>query len=451
MRYRSSIIRIAALTALLAVVAGCRGAAKGSAYDRWGITKPVGDDWAEARLASGYELIYRLEYQDALKEYENVVERFPNSAEAHLGKSIALRYLGRLDEAAVESEQALKLDPEAVGLLLNHGDLLAPTRGAAWPTPMSEEERRELSNEFEKRAAAVKHPLAVYAHTQLWANYFGNGELTKSRAELRALGEAGYFPTVLEELAYNMLVGLEPDAVLFTNGDNDTYPLFVLQEHGGFRPDVRVVNLNLLNLPKVAKMLRDSLGVPIAMTDEQIGRLRAEKDMATGRLKLPADFLVGEIVRESRKSKRPVYFAITVHDDRRRDYEGQLVLEGMVYRIGDEANGGRADREKIARNLAEVYRLGNLFADEPWPENLSPITRRVEPLGVNYAVLYHEVASHHRERNAAEDASRCYREAVRLLEHAGVKDGARSVCEEWLEYRPDDPEARQAKQRLGQS
>ena len=52
---------------------------------------------------------------------------------------------------------------------------------------------------------------------------------------------------VMRDFAINYLNSLEPNAIVFCNGDNDTFPLWYVQEVEGVRPDVKIINLSYLN------------------------------------------------------------------------------------------------------------------------------------------------------------------------------------------------------------
>jgi len=74
------------------------------------------------------------------------------------------------------------------------------------------------------------------------------------------------------------LQSCEPDAILFTNGDNDTFPLWYLQDVEGVRRDIRIVNLSLVNTPWYISQLKHqepygAKKVAISLTDQEIEQI----------------------------------------------------------------------------------------------------------------------------------------------------------------------------------
>jgi hypothetical protein len=81
---------------------------------------------------------------------------------------------------------------------------------------------------------------------------------------------------VARDFAHNYLVTCDPEAVLITFGDNDTFPLWYIQDVEDVRTDIRVANHMLASgdwyVHQLARKVNDSDPLPFTITNEQYGR-----------------------------------------------------------------------------------------------------------------------------------------------------------------------------------
>jgi len=201
------------------------------------------------------------------------------------------------------------------------------------------------------------------------------------------------------EYAYNILQSCEPNAILFTYGDNDTFPLWCIQDLYGIRRDVRIVQLQLATMMWNVKQLKldnawghnaiklstftddllklpdddvikklDWTPAPVNMPiSAQAARWITGDSTATAtifnwtpKFVLPSDQVVLDIIKNNIET-RPICYSATVPESSRAGLNKYLIYEGLTARVtpfeqpaDQNGLGGSIQPERFAEAVFRV-------------------------------------------------------------------------------------------------
>lgn len=161
-----------------------------------------------------------------------------------------------------------------------------------------------------ERATALD-PAYLDPWHSLVVNYMEQGDREKVNVALRRLLEGRAVEDAVMDYSYNMLISLDQNAILITNGDNDTYPGWILTKLLNIRADVEIVNRSCLNADWYSFWIMKE-GVPTFTSRPDLDTLEKQFAQRSEHNGLLGDTLLARLIGAADRAGRPVYFAATV-------------------------------------------------------------------------------------------------------------------------------------------
>ena len=229
--------------------------------------------------------------------------------------------------------------------------------------------------------------------------YVRQNDYDKTEEFCRKLYNSKSYPEYYLYLGYNYLSAADENSIIFTNGDNDTFPLWILQNVHNYRKDILVLNVNLAYDPHYLEKLLVSKGI----------KWKKKKNYQFSDL---MDFLIEKYPEKS------LYFGITVMDQFKSKYQKNLYNEGFLEKYSNKKYNNLA---VFINNMENKYLFDLLrmnFYKEDIPERSHIDTR----MNMNYLALTMRLSEHYSQSGSKGRAEKWKLLSIKLAEKAGRKD-----------------------------
>jgi len=237
------------------------------------------------------------------------------------------------------------------------------------------------------------------------SHYEFTGQEKKLKEFCEKLYESKDIAPGLINYNYNVLMSTEKDAILFTNGDNDTYPLWMLQKALGLREDVTVLNISITRAGK-----------------DYLERKLKKKDITIDFSKLPK-LKEKEFFPELAKTLAekypdiPIYFALTVYKNHIESITNDLYIVGLAYQYSPERIDNMA---LLKKNLEKNLRLDYLKYD--WYDDNYLAKDIITHMNLNYVAPMIMLAEHYKTSGEDKRAQEWKNWSLDLARKAGKKE-----------------------------
>lgn len=196
------------------------------------------------------------------------------------------------------------------------------------------------------------NPLDARSYVMLLTYYYVKRDKVNYKQFCEKYYKANEIAGFIYNMGYNILIEADPNAIILTAGDNDTYPELILQEVLGIRTDVHVLNIYLLTLDDYRDKIFAEIGLP--KFEPRLSDVKTMEEFDSLKTKMLKHIL-------ENKNGIPTYVCLTAVSQVENDFGDNLYLTGLNYKYATEAIDNISI---IKRNVENRFRLD--YLQEPY-------------------------------------------------------------------------------------
>jgi hypothetical protein len=209
---------------------------------------------------------------------------------------------------------------------------------------------------------------------------------------------------------YNMLMSLEPNSIILTHYDWDTFPIWILQDVKDVRKDVLLINFDMLLIKSYRDKVFDKL-FNLPQIEKEVPERTSLENLQT----------IFDYIIINYSGSRPLYISLTANEELYKKYFDNLYISGITLKYSkQEVDEIEINKQYFENDFLLDY-LKIQFTDDPRQE-------RVDNWNKNYLKSFELLYQYYKKEGDTKKLNKI-KELVTLIAKTGDEELRRKVSE----------------------
>jgi len=262
---------------------------------------------------------------------------------------------------------------------------------------------RDLSYAKDLLNAYMLQPNRTELYKEIALYFTWSGDQENLEKILKKWKSAGEIPDALNQYAHNLLATPSVNALLITDGEYDTYPLWIMQQVDKYRTDVKVLNISLLDKTQYRTDILKKYGLSCSYAGNNHAKI------------------IQTLLHENPSAT--FYFSFTINTSTLQSIQSNLYNEGLAYRYAKDKYNSLS---RLEQNWEKQFELSYLDAKIKGSKIFTQ--QKMQALYLNYVASGLELYDYYMTKSEKDKATRL----LQRLRGLAAQQSKESLIEQYI-------------------